>query len=195
MNYTALDTRTFFTIIEAAMAWCEITKVTDENNHDYRMIAGELMSAIESGELYARAPSETKTNWITGEQRFFKDYERATIDRNVLKTWALHRGHKPKFLFPEERIASKLVEDTIEQEETAKLVQLDKARCQAIAQVLWDMNPNRTNADIASDKYIRTYGNGSQYKERTVQNWLREVDPREISQKTGRPKKATEKAE
>lgn len=70
-----------------------------------------------------------------------------------------------------------------------KTEDLDKQLCQAIAQTLWELDPNIHPAHMANSRYIRVYGNGGSYVEETLKGWLAEVDPLADGRKTGRPKK------
>jgi len=81
--------------------------------------------------------------------------------------------------------------DSLSKPQPIKNSVTDKIRCQAIAQCLWDDNPKRTIASIITDKKIQKFGNGAQYEEKTLRGWVRSVDPRPPSEKTGRPKKET----
>lgn len=105
MDYVALDLRTFFTPSEAAMAWCEITNVTVDNQHNYQHVLHEISEAIRLEELPAQIPVTHHDDWITEQTRTKRHPDRAKIAREDLKRWAEARGQKPKFLFPEMRIA------------------------------------------------------------------------------------------
>lgn len=190
MDYSVFDLRSFFTLEEAGKAWCNLTHVTPETEYRLVMISGEMVTAILAGELPAKVPSS-----VTGKMEDTREHHgqyapcdlaEARISKEDLKAWALQRGIKPKFLFPEER-------DKSEQESTPRQSQLDKACCQAIARLIWDMEPKHTITDLTADRRILKYGNGNQYAEKTLKEWLREVDPRPLEEKTGRPKKVIEK--
>jgi len=75
--------------------------------------------------------------------------------------------------------------------------QEDRISCRAIAQTLWDTNPELTIEDIKNHRHIQVIGNGKQYTGRdTIRNWIKELDPRPIEEKVGRPakkEKTTEK--
>uniref|UniRef100_I2PWN0 Uncharacterized protein n=1 Tax=Desulfovibrio sp. U5L TaxID=596152 RepID=I2PWN0_9BACT len=63
--------------------------------------------------------------------------------------------------------------------------QLDRQRCEAIAQCLWDKDPTSTIEDIIKHPWIQQFGNGSQYTgKNTLRDWVRKVDPRSSSEKT-----------
>jgi len=40
----------------------------------------------------------------------------------------------------------------------------DKAACEALAQVIWEQNPEMTITDLIKHPWIQKYGNGAQYK-------------------------------
>lgn len=180
IDYRIYDLRNLFHLRDVAMAWCEIEDLTSENKGPYISMSWALLEAVWIGELQKEPP-------------FLKNSERSprppfdlTFSREELTRWAISKGQKPKFLFPEER--------TFDISASPRQSQIDKARCQAIAQALWEMEPTRTAKDMAGDKRILKYGNGAQYGEKTLQDWLREIDVRSPEQKTGRPKKAIEAA-
>jgi len=187
MDYSAFDLRSYFTLEEAGKVWCEMTHVTPENEYRLVMICGEMSTAILHGELQAQIPSS-----ITGKVESNREYHGqftaqdivgAMITKEDLKAWAIKRGVKPKFLFPEERPPS-------EKEPSARENQLNKARCQAIGALVWKENPNFTLGDVVKDKRVLDYGEN--YTEKTLESWIREIDPRNPEQKTGRPKKIFE---
>lgn len=117
-----------------------------------------------------------------GERRF----DKARLESVFISAWGIQRFCElehvalPEFWFPDG--------DT---EHTAppRREQIDKAACQAVALTLWDHDPNLTIADMIQHDAIRNHGNGARYTEKTLRNWLSEVDPRSQKQKTGRPKK------
>ena len=109
LDYAVLDIRSFFTPHEASMAWCELTELTKENQHNYRHIYHEIEEAIRIGQLRAEIPVSHHDSWITRESWIERHPERAKIARDDLKSWAESRGVKPKFLFPEMRVAEEAV--------------------------------------------------------------------------------------
>ena len=103
LDYSILDMRSFFTPEEAVKAWCEITELTKENQHDCRHIYQEILEAIRTGQLRAEIPVIHHDSWVTRESWVTRHPESAKIARDDLKAWAESRGVKPKFLFPEMR--------------------------------------------------------------------------------------------
>jgi len=72
----------------------------------------------------------------------------------------------------------------------------DRISCRAIAQALWDTNPELTIEDIKNHRHIQVIGNGKQYKGRdTIRNWIKDLDPRPIDERIGRPSKKQETTE
>ncbi|MDD2770210.1 MAG: hypothetical protein PHT19_15905 [Methylococcus sp.] len=66
--------------------------------------------------------------------------------------------------------------------------EIDKNRCQAIAQTLWDIDPSIHPAHMAESKYLQQYGNGAQCRdEATVKRWIADVDPKKGERRPGRP--------
>jgi hypothetical protein len=173
-DYRPYDLRNLFHLREVVLAWCDADEITVQNARTCGAMRWALVEAVSNGELPKQGEAFMKCDYAATQPPFDLAFK-----REDLKRWALSKGQKPKFLFPEERDVS-----------DARDCQLDKARCQALAQLLWEMEPTRTTANMATDKRILKYGNGSQYGEKTLQAWLREVDPRAPEQKTGRPKKS-----
>jgi hypothetical protein len=65
---------------------------------------------------------------------------------------------------------------------------IDKQRCQAIAQALWDIDPQIHPAHMINHKAIQKYGNAGQYEDPdTIRSWIVEVDPLRRERKPGRP--------
>ena len=67
--------------------------------------------------------------------------------------------------------------------------QVDKQLVQAIARTLWDIDPNLTIQALKEHPAVLKYGNGAQYTPKTRHNWIKEVDPRPLEKKRGRPRK------
>lgn len=66
---------------------------------------------------------------------------------------------------------------------------VDRERCGAIAQCLWELNPRNTISKIIEHSWIKRIGNGSQYTEKTLRKWIHDLDPRPEDERIGRPKK------
>lgn len=192
-DFSCSDLKSHFTPDAAAIAWCEAENVDDLQSLRFTQIRSAILQAVKDGDLDAEIPKITVERRIKGSlyDMLESDYPRASILRADLAAWAAARGVKPRFLFPEQRVAADAA-PVAEKEISPRQNQLDKARCQAIAQALWDTHPQRTIADMTKDKQIQKFGNGGQYTQETLEAWLREVDPRAPDKKTGRPKKVTE---
>lgn len=192
-DFSCSDLKSHFTPDAAAIAWCEAEKTEDLHTLRFKQIRSAILQAVKDGDLDAEIPYKVverrfRSSLYDVEER---DYDRATILRTDLAAWAAARGVKPRFLFPEQRVATDSA-PVAEKEISPRQNQLDKVRCQAIAQALWDTHPQRTIADMTKDKQIQKFGNGGQYTQETLEAWLREVDPRAPDKKTGRPKKTPE---
>jgi hypothetical protein len=68
---------------------------------------------------------------------------------------------------------------------------LTRARCQAVAKLLWAENPNMTIAEVARHpKVFNTeITGGKRYVMRTVQDWVAAVFPENQKKQVGRPRK------
>lgn len=175
VDFELYDLKTVFRINEAARLWCEVEEVTDENRNHVAIVESAMIDAIKSGEL------------IYGHQYDMRhsideDYEPPKqIDNFVprltrwsLLSWAENHDKMPRFLFPEKRDPLPDPKET-----SPRKNQLIKARCQAVASMLWEQNINYSQKEIAAHPAMRKHGyqNGS-YDERTILLWVSEVDPR-----------------
>lgn len=70
---------------------------------------------------------------------------------------------------------------------TLKESQLDKIRCEAIAQALWHQDKEITLSSMVNRSEIKKYGNGSLYAEDTLKGWIKGLCPK--PRPAGRPKK------
>lgn len=69
-------------------------------------------------------------------------------------------------------------------------VQIDKLVCQAIAKTLWDIFPTMTITAMSQHTAVLEYGGGKLYPgKNTLIDWVREVAPKNVRNKPGRPKK------
>jgi len=183
MDYVALDLRTFFTPSEAAMAWCEITNVTAQNQHNYQHVLHEISEAIRLEELPAQIPVTHHDDWITEQTRTKRHPDRAKIAREDLKRWAEARGQKPKFLFPEMRDAQPITAIT----KTAPIVeqapisnsQQRFAAWRKQAKEIWDEHANYTQDQVGTiireDMIAKKKG---VYSVKTIVRYISAVDPR-----------------
>jgi hypothetical protein len=77
-------------------------------------------------------------------------------------------------------------------EHTPRAEQFTKAKCQAIAKLLWKQNPSYTITELCAHPDIcdQDITGANRYGgERTVYDWIAEVDPRPKENKRGRPSK------
>ncbi|MFK5950221.1 MAG: hypothetical protein QM500_15760 [Methylococcales bacterium] len=102
----------------------------------------------------------------------------------------------PKFWYPDnwDIDAGGVIETKNTTNQRLKVNQEDRISCRAIAQTLWDTNPELTIEGITKHPHILIYGNGKQYKGRdTIRNWIKDLDPRSTNDKVGRPSKKNNK--
>lgn len=66
-----------------------------------------------------------------------------------------------------------------------------KARlaCQQIAREIWKDDISRTIISVVKDELIQKYGGAKHYEDETVRGWVKEVAPKEVSSRRGRPPK------
>ncbi len=83
---------------------------------------------------------------------------------------------------PDEQVISKEIKNYRPKDETE-----DRIRCQAIACALWELDSAIHPKHLARSEIMRRFGNGRQYSEDTVRNWITEVDPQKDRRKSGRP--------
>ncbi len=123
------------------------------------------------------------------KDKFKKIYlDNLYVKRNEVLSWCENVAYldpppcwMPKQL-PDGQIISKEIKNHRPKEETE-----DRIRCQAIACALWDLDPNIHPKHLAKSEIMRRFGNGRQYNEDTVKNWIAEVDPQKDQRKSGRP--------
>lgn len=194
MDYVALDLRTFFTPSEAAMAWCEITTVTVDNQHNFQHVLHEISEAIRLEELPAQIPVTHHDDWITEQPRTKRHPDRAKIAREDLKRWAEARGQKPKFLFPEMRDVQPIaaISETapvIEQAHISNSQQRFEA-WRKQAKEIWADHPNYTQDQVGTiireDTIAKKKG---VYSVKTIVRYISAVDPR--TNRVGRRKLET----
>lgn len=179
MDYSILDLRTFFTPSEAAMAWCDITNVTAENQHNFRHVLHEISEAIRAGALPAQIPVTHHESWVTREAWSKRHPDQAKIAREDLKAWAEARGVEPKFLFPEVRgTAPAAISETAEPESLSKSQQRFEAWREQ-AKEIWADHPNYTQEQVATiireDMIANKMGG---YSVKTIIRYISAVDPR-----------------
>lgn len=74
-------------------------------------------------------------------------------------------------------------------ESALKDCQRIKLACQQIATVIWQQDGSRTIASVVKDDLIQKYGGANFYQEETVREWLKQVAPRDVKNRRGRPRK------
>lgn len=111
-----------------------------------------------------------------------------TNQHGLAKTCEMHDIPLPKFWYPEgwDQISEKTPDKAPEK---LKPNQLDKLVCQAIAQTIWYEHPDWNIVQVTKHIGIQKFGNGAQYKDKTLRLWVKEFDPRPPKTRRGRPKK------
>jgi hypothetical protein len=106
-DFSIYDLRRSFTVHEAALAWAETEHEPENLQRAYQAIYAELLGDVKSNQLPHRIKRDIRKNWINWESDYSDrtDWSKAEIWAEDLKRWAEARGQKPKFLFPEMRIA------------------------------------------------------------------------------------------
>jgi len=106
-DFSIYDLRRSFTVHEAALAWAETEHEPENLQRAYQAIYDDLLSDVKSNQLPHRIKRDIRKNWINWESDYSDrtDWSKADIWAEDLKRWAEARGQKPKFLFPEMRIA------------------------------------------------------------------------------------------
>lgn len=66
---------------------------------------------------------------------------------------------------------------------------IDRIACQAVAVTLWRLYPEASRQEIIRHRSLRGDAGGRNYRVRTLDDWLKEVDPRPEAEKAGRPRK------
>lgn len=98
MNYERWDKKDSFTFVEVAMLWCGYEQINlfSRSNTEYihaYMVLRKLQEDAEKGILLVEKKPTKEDVW-----------DDAIVDREQLKKWAISKGDKPEFLFPEERV-------------------------------------------------------------------------------------------
>lgn len=203
IDYEIYDIKQSFRINDAAKLWCEIEQVTERNKKHYNVIRNTMVEAILMGDLECLLTNEEFDKYGADYIPPYIDMYGRFVLRDDLIAWANSLGKKPQFLFPEERNALKkkkpkahgqlepVQEVVIKKEIAPRPNQLIKARCQAVAGMLWDENINCTQKEIVAHPAMKKHGyqNGT-FEERTLLLWVSEVDPRPAELKIARSQQA-----
>ncbi len=67
--------------------------------------------------------------------------------------------------------------------------QIDKMICQAVAKTLWGVDKSMTIKAMCEHPSVLIHAGGKKYVNKTLRGWFSEIDPRDASEKRGRPKK------
>ena len=191
INYEIYDVKKSFRINEAAKLWCEIEQITERTKKIYNVIRNTMVEAILMGDLVCYLTDDEIDEYGDYYIPPYIDTYGRFVLREQLIAWANSLGKKPPFLFPEERNAPKkkkpkangqpepVQEVVIKKEITPRPNQLIKARCQAVAGMLWDENINYTQKEIVAHPAMKKHGyQDGIFIERTLLLWVSKVDPR-----------------
>ena len=88
----------------------------------------------------------------------------------------------PKHL-PDEQLKTKEAKNYRPADETE-----DRIRCQAIASALWELDPAIHPVHMAQSTIMQRFGNGRDYSEETIKDWIKNVDPQKKRKKGAPPK-------
>lgn len=130
-------------------------------------------------------------------------YDKARLDNVFMTTetlaeYCFNNGIElPVFWYSEKNLAyfKELYGADSEIKKPTKLTtnQQDRELCRAIAQTLWSIYPEMTIVEITNHPAIQQYGNGRLYPGRdTLRNWVKDLNPKPVNQRRGRPKKRPE---
>ena len=64
----------------------------------------------------------------------------------------------------------------------------DRIRCQAIAGALWELDPAIHPVHMVQSTIMQRFGNGRDYGEETIKDWIKSVDPQKKRKKGAPPK-------
>lgn len=191
IDYELYDVKKSFRINEAAKLWCDIEQVTERNKKRYNIMRNAMVEAILMGDLECYlTDAEIDEYGDYYIPPYIDTYGRFVL-REQLIAWATSLEQRPKFLFPEERNAPKkkkpkatgqsepVQEVIIKKEIAPRPNQLLRARCEAVAGMLWDENINYTQKEIVAHPAMKKHGyQDGVFIERTLLLWVSKVDPR-----------------
>lgn len=140
---------------------------------------------------------------VHGQYFSRKLLKHVVIERHAFRDWCERRNIPlPEFWFPlgwtdyrwpeyDPRPELK-DEPTTDKEPVAKELrdnQIARIASQQVARVIWKEDAEKTIAAMCKDDRVLKYGGAQYYAEEVVRRWLKEVAPKEVSAKRGRPKK------
>ena len=185
MNYRVYDLRNSFTLEEASLAWVGQDQVERYGVGKSETVLRALIEEAKAGGLPVEEvfteDSGTLLTTIKGGEVIWRE---CVVSRGNLIAFAKEHDQHPKFLFPEQREYGEGI-PTLEKKRKLQPRQIDCLTVKAVAQTLWDEDPNWSIDRLVHHQAIREYGNGRHYTEKTVRAWLSEVDPRDDSNKPG----------
>ncbi|MBX3617030.1 hypothetical protein [Nitrosomonas sp.] len=127
--------------------------------------------------------------WLMHNE-FSKDYlDNLYVRRNEVITWCDKvilldppPCWMPKHLL-DKQISTKEAKNYRSANETE-----DRIRCQAIASALWELDPAIHPVHLTQSTIMRRFGNGRDYSEETIKDWIKNVDPQKKRKKGAPPK-------
>lgn len=141
---------------------------------------------------------------ISGRRFDRKLLEWAGVHRWAMQQWCERQGIPlPEFWFPsgwkieynlpsfdeDDPVPANPAETTEERtQRTDKRHRIEMA-CQQVASVIWAKERDLTIKEVAIRKEVQEFAGGDGYELETVQQWIREFDPRHHTKKRGRKRK------
>ena len=128
----------------------------------------------------------------------------AGVHRWAMQQWCERQGIPlPEFWFPpgwkidhdlpyfdeDETIPANPTESVPERKQRIDERHRAEMACQQVASLIWAREPNLTIKEVAGRKEVEELAGGGRYEPETVQQWIREFDPRHHSMKRGRKRK------
>lgn len=175
VDYEFWDSLEELTLDQAAYLWCEQEPKLSPRELPAKVLAvsNMLYAAAQHGEIQSRDTSRmhTYTTEWEREKSIFVVGE-TYLNRNSLRAYAESKGYRPKFLFPGTR--------TTEPDKIKSLrnSQTHRARCRAIAEILWAQRPDMTISEVIESDEITVNGcERIEYSLDTRRDWIKELCP------------------
>ena len=128
----------------------------------------------------------------------------ATVHRWAMQQWCERQGIPlPEFWFPpgwkieqdlpyfdeDEAIPANPTEAVVERKQRIDKRHRAEMASQQVASVIWAREPDLTIKEVACRKEVQELAGGDGYELETVQQWIRDFDPRDSKMKRGRKRK------
>jgi hypothetical protein len=140
MNYERWDKKESFTFVEAAMLWCGYNQINlfsrlSPKYVHVHIVLKKLQEDAEKGTLLVEKMPTKEGVW-----------DDAIVAREQLKKWAISKGDKPEFLFPEERVDM----------DYSKWDQQDSFRLIDAANLWYDIDATQKKVDKTSAQFMQS---------------------------------------